>query len=88
MTVVLYLNVNEPYLITNVFLYIQVSMCKTCRMILDINNENFIQCNKYFIETSLVVDIFLEAECNDQHMFDVKLLKMHLISIPWPYFLV
>lgn len=42
-------------------------------MILDINDEDFIQCNKYFIETSLTVDIFPEAECNAEHILDVKL---------------
>lgn len=37
-------------------------------MTLDINNDDFIQCNKYFIGTSLTVDIFLKAECNAQHV--------------------
>lgn len=37
-------------------------------MTLDINNEEFIQCNKYFIGTSLTVDTFLKAECNAQHV--------------------
>lgn len=47
-------------------------------MILDINDEDFIQCNKYFNETSVTVDIFPKAECNAEHILDVKLSKIQL----------
>lgn len=33
-----------------------------------INNEDFIQHNKYFIEASLTVDIFHKAEWNTEHI--------------------
>lgn len=41
-------------------------------MILNINNEDFIQHNKYFIEASLAVDIFHEAKWNTKHILNVE----------------